>query len=130
MKNIWITCLTCNPDMQFKWAHLKYNRTCLIRILKRHRSSMRASGSLMQCKCDAGSSYRSFLHHYCTALCSHLSERTLNMKLLMVGWDSFNCISYLHLPSLPKMKPLKILLYKPTSGLMLNACACNDNSIV
>ena len=62
-----------------------HNTTHLIRPLKKEvHSSLKAGGSFMQCKSDAESSYRSFLYHFYTALSSHLSERPLNVRILLV----------------------------------------------
>jgi len=36
----------------------------------------------MRCKSDVDGSYGDFLHHFCIALCSHQSEKPLNVKTL------------------------------------------------
>ena len=57
---------------------------------KNPHSSLKASKILMQCKTDAGSSYRSLLNApLLNALSSYLSERQLNVKHVVVGYDRF-----------------------------------------
>ena len=68
-----------------------YNRTYLSDLLKA-KSSLKADGSLMQCKSDAERSYGSFLHHLALFYRSHLSVKPFNVKIQMLRSDRFDCV--------------------------------------